>query len=141
MARDYLRLAVEVATKAHEGQTDKGGRPYILHPKTVAEALELTEHKIIAYLHDVCEDTPITPDDLRSMGFSERIVVAIDTLTRRNGQSYEEYIENIRKNEDARLVKLADLRHNMDISRIPNPTQRDYQRVEKYKRALEILSA
>lgn len=140
MERDYLQLAVEVATKAHEGQTDKGGRPYILHPQTVAGALELTEHKIIAYLHDVCEDTLITPDDLRGLGFSERVVTAVDTLTRRDGHSYEEYIEIVRGNEDARQVKMADLCHNMDLSRIPHPTQRDYQRVEKYKRALKMLS-
>lgn len=137
--QELLTLAIEVATKAHEGQLDKGGRPYILHPQTVAASLDETEHKIIAYLHDVCEDTDLTIEDLRALGFPKTITDAIDILTRRDETPYEDYIRFVKKNKSARCVKLADLRHNMDITRIPNPSPKDYKRVEKYKRAYNFL--
>ena len=134
-----LELAIKVATDAHEGQLDKGGNPYILHPKAVADALESTENKIVAYLHDVCEDTEITFDDLEKMGFTPRIVNSIRILTKEKGVSYDDYICGVKKDSNACYVKKADLKHNMDISRIKNPTQKDYDRIEKYKKALEFL--
>ena len=134
-----LNLAIEIATKAHSGQYDKGGKPYILHPIRVAESVKTTKQKIIAYLHDVCEDSSITFDDLLNQGFSEEIVDCIRILTRKRGTGYFKYIEMIKQNEDTRCVKIADLKHNSDISRITNPTPYDFSRLEKYKKALEIL--
>lgn len=134
-----LVLAIEVATNAHEGQYDKGGRSYINHPKAVADSLDSTEQKIVAYLHDVCEDTSISFDNLLEMGFTERIVNSIRLLTKADDVPYEEYIKSIKKDSNAWHVKMADLKHNMDLSRIINPTQKDCERVEKYKKALEFL--
>lgn len=137
--QELLTLAIDVATRAHEGQLDKGGRPYFLHPQAVAASLDAAEHKVIAYLHDVCEDSSVTIEELRALGFPKSITDAIDVLTRRRETSYEEYIRLVKKNKSARCVKLADLRHNMDMTRIPNPTCKDYKRLEKYKRAYQFL--
>ena len=133
------KLAVQVATDAHNGQLDKGGNPYILHPTAVAESLDSTEHKIVAYLHDVCEDTEITFDDLAQMGFTPRIVNSIRNITKVKGVSYDDYLKSVKKDSNALYVKMADIKHNMDISRIKNPTQKDYDRIEKYKKALAYL--
>lgn len=134
-----LELAIKVATEAHAGQLDKGGNSYILHPKTVAEAVDSIEQKIIAYLHDVCEDTEITLEDLLEMGFTYRIVNSIRILTKSDDVSYDEYLKAVKKDSNACYVKIADIKHNMDISRIPNPTEKDYARIEKYKKAVAFL--
>lgn len=134
-----LELAIKVATEAHKGQFDKGGNPYIGHPKAVAESLSNTEHKIVAYLHDVFEDTYITPSDLLDMGFTLRIVNSIWLLTKTDGLAYDEYLKIVKADSTARYVKMADLKHNMDISRIPYPTEKDYARLEKYKNSLAFL--
>lgn len=134
-----LDLAITVATEAHSGQYDKGGKPYILHPIRVAESVRTTKQKIIAYLHDVCEDSSITFDDLLAAGFPEDIVDCVRTLTRKRGAGYFKYIEIIKQNEDTRCVKIADLKHNSDLSRIVNPTASDFARCEKYRKALAIL--
>ena len=129
-------IALEIAISAHKGQKDLGGRDYIEHPKAVANLLETDEEKTIGYLHDVLEDTSITEEDLVTMGISSEIVSAIKVLTKKRGEPYTEYIERVKENELARKVKIADLQHNMDLSRIPNPTKRDFERLEKYKKAL-----
>lgn len=134
-----LELAIKVATEAHAGQVDKGGKPYINHPQAVAASLTNTEYKIVAYLHDVCEDTSITFDDLIDMGFTYRIVNSIRLLTKTDELTYEEYLRRIRMDSCARAVKMADLKHNMDITRIPNPSEKDYARIEKYKKSLAFL--
>lgn len=134
-----LELAIKVATEAHKGQTDKGGNPYIEHPKAVAAQVNNLEHKIVAYLHDVVEDTETTLDDLSEMGFTFRIVNSVRLLTKTKELTYEEYLKRLKTDDNARHVKIADLRHNMDISRIPEPTEKDHKRLEKYKRSLEFL--
>lgn len=136
-----LELAIEVATQAHKGQLDKGGNPYILHPQAVAAALDSTENKIVAYLHDVVEDTEITLEDLKEMGFSYRIVNSIRILTKSKDISYEDYLKSVKKDSNAWHVKMADIKHNMDISRIPEPTAKDFARIEKYKKALAFLES
>ncbi len=136
-----LVLAAETAAKAHEGQFDKGGKPYINHPKAVADSLSNTEYKIAAYLHDVCEDTPLTFDDLRNMGFTYRIVNSVRLLTKDDKLTYEQYLRRLRMDSCARAVKIADLKHNMDLSRIPEPCEKDFARVEKYKKALAFLES
>ena len=134
-----LELAIKVATEAHKNQTDKGGNPYIEHPKAVAAQVENTEYKIVAYLHDVVEDTEITLEYLEEMGFTNRIVNSVRLLTKTKTLTYEAYLKRLKADDSARHVKIADLRHNMDLSRIPEPTEKDYKRIEKYKHSLEFL--
>lgn len=130
-----LKKAISLAEKAHQGQVDKGGHPYIGHPKRVMENCETTEEKIVAMLHDVMEDTDYTADDLRKEGFSEEIITTLFCLTHQEGEGYMEYIERICENSLAVRVKYADLQDNMDLSRIPDPTEKDLARLEKYKLA------
>lgn len=133
-----LKLAEKVAAEAHSGQTDKGGEDYIGHPKAVAASLQDTELKIVAWLHDVCEDSDVTPENLLQMGFPPRIVRSVDVLTKGN-ESYDEYLKKVKSDNNAWQVKMADLRHNMDVSRIPNPSLEDKERLRKYRKALEYL--
>lgn len=107
----------------------------------MADSLDSTEAKIVAILHDVIEDTPLTLNDLREAGYPEAIVVALDGLTRREDETYEESIERAATNPLARQVKIADLRDNMDLTRIAHPTETDHARIERYRRALQALSA
>jgi len=133
--------AVEMAVQAHRGQTDKYGQPYILHVLGVAARCRSVEEKIVAFLHDVVEDTDHTFDDLRAAGFSERIIEAIDCLTRRKGESYDAFVERIAPNPLARAVKLADLEDNMDIRRSSRPMrEKDAERMEKYRTAWQRLA-
>lgn len=136
-----LELAIKVAAEAHKGQTDKGGDPYFEHPKAVAAQVDNIEHKIVAYLHDVVEDTEITLDDLSEMGFTFRIVNSVRLLTKTKMLTNEEYLKRLKTDDAARAVKIADLRHNMDISRIPEPTEKDYKRFEKYRKSLAFLES
>jgi (p)ppGpp synthase/HD superfamily hydrolase len=132
--------ARELAEQAHEGQVDKAGRTYIEHPAVVASRQDTDEEKAVAWLHDVLEDTEITKEYLAA-NFSENVVRAVDALTHREGESYAEYIGRIQSNPLATKVKLADLAHNMDLARIPHPTEKDLQRVEKYQSACIKLSS
>lgn len=135
------KKAVEIAQEAHSGQTDKGGNPYIEHPLYVASQVETTELKIIAVLHDTLEDSDVTAQDLRREGFPEQIVEAITVLTHEDGndEAYLDYIRRVAENHMASVVKKADLMHNMDMSRIKTPTQKDRKRREKYEKALILL--
>ena len=137
---DYNKT-LEFVKKVFEGKTDKGGKPYIEHLLFVANKMESEGEKIVALLHDIVEDIEgITLETLKQMGYSENIVKAVDAMTKRKGEDYEEYLKRVKQNPIARKVKLADLEHNMDLSRIENPTEKDYERIEKkYKKALKIL--
>ena len=138
---ELLDLAIDLSQYAHEGQVDKAGQPYFLHVQAVADGVDTDELKTIAYLHDVCEDTPFGIDDLTELGFPDEIVQSVRVLTRAKGIPYNEYIEQVKQDDNARKVKISDLRHNMDISRIPEPTDADYRRLEKYQKALDYLTA
>lgn len=138
--RNLLDTAIKIATNAHSGQVDKGGEPYILHPLRVMMALKDEKDKIIAVLHDTIEDTDVTYELLRKVGFDEEIIDGIKSVTRNENESYEQFIERVSLNPRGRRVKLADLDDNMNISRIPNPTEKDYRRLEKYERAKRRLS-
>ena len=131
--------ALRLATAAHSGQVDKAGEDYIKHPITVAESVSTEEAQTAALLHDVVEDTGLTLDDLRQAGFSEGILCAVDALTHREGESREAYITRLAKKPLAVTVKLADLRHNSDLSRLTSPTETDYMRVARYKGEIELL--
>jgi len=135
-----LSLAIEIATKAHEGQTDKGGKPYILHPIRVANRCETIEQKIVAILHDTIEDTYVIPDDLKSQGFDDEIIEAILSVTRQEGESYNHFIERCNSNKIGRQVKIADLKDNLDLSRLESISEKDLPRLQKYLRALKRLT-
>ncbi|MBN7576128.1 MULTISPECIES: HD domain-containing protein [Clostridium] len=137
-----LEKAIRIAAKAHEGQVDKGGKPYILHPLRLMLSRTSQEEMICAVLHDVIEDTDITIDYLKNEGFSEEILSALDALTRRHNETYDGFIERIITNSLACEIKLADLKDNMNLSRIENPSQKDHERIKKYNKAADkILNA
>lgn len=133
-----VEAARAIAERVHAGQTDKAGKPYIQHVTAVASKLSTTEEKTVGLLHDVVEDTDTTLDDLRQRGFSEDVVAAVDAITRRDtpeGKEPEEhYIARVLANPLATRVKIADLAHNSDLSRLPHPTERDRERARKYLR-------
>ena len=134
-----LEKALLLAAKAHTGQVDKGGAPYILHPIRVMLACEGEQAKIVALLHDTLEDTALTAADLRREGFPKEIVQAVLCLTRRQDEDYMDYIARVSKNPLAAEVKRADLQDNMDIRRIPSPTEKDFARIRKYEQAFQKL--
>lgn len=136
-----FELAVKIATECHKGQKDKAGADYINHPLRVSELCEHEISKCVAVLHDVMEDCGETITSLSGKGVITDIIRVVCVLTRSEGESYSEYIQRISAVPVAREVKIADLTHNMDISRIPNPTEADYKRIEKYKKALEFLKS
>lgn len=131
--------ALRLATAAHSGQVDKAGVDYIKHPITVAEALDTEVAQTVALLHDVIEDTDITLEDLKRESFSDSVIHAILCLTRRTDESREVYISRIAENPLATTVKLADLAHNSDLSRLPKPTESDYTRVARYAKEINFL--
>lgn len=140
---ELLSKAIHLATNAHHGQFDKGGNPYILHVLTVMNLLENPDEELqtIALLHDVIEDTATTFEDLRTQGFSERVITAVALLTKMPGQTYDEYKEGVFSNTDAMRVKAADLTHNSDIRRLKGISERDIQRMARYHQFfLEIQS-
>jgi (p)ppGpp synthase/HD superfamily hydrolase len=136
-----LALAIAIANQAHAGQLDKAGKPYISHPLTVMAQMDTLEGKIVAVLHDAIEDSDLTVADLVRQGFPEFITEAIAAITKLKGEQYEDYILRVKSNAIARKVKIADVTHNMDISRIANPAEKDFQRLEKYKKVLQELMA
>jgi len=136
-----LERAIQIAVKAHAGAKDRGGKAYILHPISVMMQCETDEEKIVAILHDVVEDTDWTFDALLEEGFSETIIEALKTVTKHSeDEDYEEFIQRSLKNEIGRKVKIADLRENLDVTRIGELTDKDIERINKYKRALKTLT-
>lgn len=141
-----LDNVIQLATAAHEGQKDKAGKDYILHPLRVMSRMKGELSQMAAILHDVIEDTNITYDDLRKLGIVEEVIIAIELLTHPVDYkgTLEEYFENIdkianSKNQIAIDVKYSDLIDNSDITRVENPTEKDFSRIKKYKKAMEIL--
>jgi (p)ppGpp synthase/HD superfamily hydrolase len=143
-----LERALEIAARVHANQTDKGGAPYILHPLRLMLSLQDPDERIVALLHDVIEDSRDTPHEvtaecLRGQGFSDVVVTAVVALTKIKSGSWEEpyddFIARLAPNPLARRVKLADLSDNADLTRIPQPTPKDLERLEKYKRAIAYL--
>jgi (p)ppGpp synthase/HD superfamily hydrolase len=138
-----LERAIALAATVHAGQKDKAGAVYILHPLRLMMKMKTPETQIVAVLHDVVEDCGVTPALLAYEGFSPFVVDAVMALTKRyvDGaeEPYKDFIERAAQNPIARLVKLADLEDNMDLSRIPQPTAKDYARLEKYQAAKRII--
>lgn len=129
-----LSKMILLATDRHDGQFDKGGRPYILHPLTVMHRLRTDDEELqcIAVGHDLIEDTTVTPAELTHLGFTNRVVFGIHDLTKREGESPEQYKERVKANPDAVRVKMEDLRHNSDIRRLKGVTEKDVQRITRY---------
>lgn len=141
MIQSQSEKAYEIAKKAHLGQIDKAGEDYIKHPEKVASFVSSDEEKSVAYLHDVIEDTELTLEDLREYGFSEEVLKAVDVITKKRGQDYQTYLNSVKENKLARVVKLADLRHNSDLTRLINITEKDVERREKYQKAIDFLNS
>lgn len=134
-----LQRALEITVEAHKYQKQKDGTPYALHPIRLSLSLENEEQKIVALLHDVVEDTDWTFEDLEREGFSGTIMAALRLLTHTDGSPYDKYVERLATNPLARIVKIADLTDNMDFKRIPEPTDKDFARLQKYHRAWRRL--
>jgi (p)ppGpp synthase/HD superfamily hydrolase len=134
-----LEKAILIAVEAHQGQTDKAGEPYILHPLRVMFRVSSETEKIAGVLHDIVEDSAWTIADLRKEGFSEGVLAVVECLTRREKEGYEEFIGRVQLNPAARSVKIADLEDNMDIMRIREPSGKDWERMKKYHQAWRRL--
>lgn len=133
--------ALKLCFAAHKEQLDKSGLPYVFHPFHLAEQMTDEDTTIVALLHDVVEDTDITLEDLSNMGFGEKVLEAVRLMTHLPGVPYMEYVAEIKKNPIARQVKLADLHHNSDITRLEYVDQKMLERVEKYRKAIEFLES
>jgi len=137
-----VEAAIALASEAHRGQADKAGAPYIFHVLRVMLTTDGGEvARMAAVLHDVVEDADVTLDDLRELGFPADVVRAVDGVTRCEDETYQAFVERAGRHPVSRAVKIADLRDNLDLSPIPQPTDRDRARLERYRRALQALGA
>lgn len=136
---EMTKKALKLSFEAHKNQIDKSGMPYVYHPFHLAEQMKDEQTTIVALLHDVVEDADYTIDDLSSMGFSDEIIEAISLMTHDKNTPYMDYVAQIAKNPIAKAVKLADLKHNSDLTRLEAVTDKDLKRVEKYKKAIVLL--
>jgi len=134
-----LERAIEIAVKAHAGQIDKAGEPYILHPLRLMFAVNGVYARMVAVLHDVVEDTSVTIDNLKAEGFPAEVIEAVQALTKQKGESRIEAAKRASENSIARSVKLADVTDNMDITRISQPTEKDYLRLKEYENVRALL--
>lgn len=133
------KKALAFCFEAHKDQVDKSGLPYVFHPFHLAEQMETEETTIVALLHDVVEDTDYTFEDLAKEGFSSSVIEALKLLTHDEKVKYENYVAVIKKNPIAKAVKLADLRHNSDLSRLDEVTEEALERRQKYLNAIKFL--
>ena len=137
-----LERAIQIAVEAHTGQVDKGGNPYILHPLRVMGNVDCESEKIVAVLHDVVEDSNWTFEAFLAEGFSNEVIEALKSVTKSSdSEDYDSFIQRAMQNPIGRKVKIADLRDNLDVTRIAELGDKDLQRINKYKKALKILSA
>jgi (p)ppGpp synthase/HD superfamily hydrolase len=134
-----LEKAIALACRVHAGQVDKSGAPYILHPLRLMLRFTDESSRIVSVLHDVVEDGDVTLDDLRRLELPEAVVVAIDCLSKRPSESYEEFIRRLSSNELARRVKIEDIKDNLDLTRLDKLTDADLTRTAKYHAALQSL--
>lgn len=139
LAEDLLQKAEELAREAHQGQQDKAGNDYITHPMRVSERCKTRQAKIVALLHDTIEDTYVTPDLLRQQGFDEEIIEGVLSVTRKDGETYAQFIERAAANAIGKEVKIADLEDNMDVRRLPDLGEKELHRLRKYLHAWRFL--
>ena len=138
---DQTRRAMKLCFEAHRDQTDRSGLPYVFHPFHLAEQMPDEVTTVAALLHDVVEDTEYTLEDLRAMGFPAAAIEAVALLTHDDAEPYLDYVARVKQNPVAAAVKLADLRHNSDLTRLERVGPKDLERAEKYRRAIELLQA
>lgn len=136
---ELTKKAMKLCFAAHKDQVDKSGMPYVFHPFHLAEQMTDELTTVTALLHDVVEDTPYTLENLREMQFPEEVLGALTLLTHDDETSYLEYVSRLKSNPIARAVKLADLRHNSDLTRLDQVNEKAQKRVEKYKKAIALL--
>ena len=134
------KKALKLCFETHKEQLDKSNMPYVFHPFHLAEQMKDEATTIVALLHDVVEDSDCTLDDLKSMGFSQEVLEAIALMTHDPAVDYMDYVRQISTNALAKKVKLADLSHNSDLSRLDHITEFDLTRQKKYLEAIKILS-
>ncbi len=135
------KKALKLCFEAHKEQQDKSGMPYVFHPFILAAGMDNELSVTAALLHDAVEDTDITFDTLREMGFPEEVIEVLTLLTHEDGVPYMDYVAKIKTNETAKKVKLADLRHNSDLSRLDEITPKALERQQKYLKAIEFLES
>jgi (p)ppGpp synthase/HD superfamily hydrolase len=135
-----LEDALQLALRAHAGQKDKYGQPYILHPLRVMARMETEAEQVVALLHDVVEDSDTTLDDLREQGYSMTIIEAVDALSKREGEEYFAFVQRAIANPIARRVKQGDLEDNMDIRRMPEISEEAHKRLQKYRKAWTMVT-
>lgn len=138
---DNTKKAMKLCFKAHKDQVDKSGMPYVFHPFHVAEQMTDEAATIVALLHDVVEDTDYTLEDIAAEGFGKDILEAVALMTHEDDIPYLDYVAKLKENPIARAVKLADLTHNSDLSRIGEIDEETKRRLEKYKKAKDILES
>lgn len=136
---DLTKKALKLSFEAHKNQVDKSGMPYVYHPFHLAEQMETEDAVIVALLHDVVEDTDYTIDDIKELGFSKRVIEALELMTHDKSVPYMDYVEKIKDNPIAKAVKIADLKHNSDLSRLDVVDDKARKRVEKYAAAIKLL--
>ena len=136
----FLEKSVNIAVTQHAGQTDKAGKPYILHSLRVMMNMDNDEEMAAAVLHDVIEDTSISAEDLLNSGIPGKVVDIVKTVTKIEGESYDDFISRISASEPAVRVKISDIRDNLDICRLETLSDKDMQRLKKYHKALKILN-
>jgi GTP diphosphokinase / guanosine-3',5'-bis(diphosphate) 3'-diphosphatase len=136
-----LERAIEIAAKAHSGQVDKAGQPYVLHPLRVMLSVGAVQERMAAVLHDVVEDTSITLSDLAREGFPSEVIAAVEALTKLPGESRLDAAHRAAADAIARVVKLADVTDNMDLSRIAKPSEKDVARLKEYEQVRLVLLA
>ena len=137
LSRD-VRTAQSWAEKRHEGQVDKSGKPYVEHPARVAGRMEMPEEQVVGWLHDTVEDTGLSLEEVERQ-FGPETAAAVDAVSRRDGEAWEDYLERVKQNPTARAVKISDLIDNSNLSRLDRVTMKDVRRQEKYNRALQFL--
>ena len=138
---DKTKKAMKLCFEAHKGQVDKTGVPYVFHPFHVAEQMTDEATTVVALLHDVVEDTEYTLEDIAALGFGQDIVGAVALMTHEDDVPYLDYVARLKSNPLARVVKLADLAHNSDLSRLGKVDDETRRRLEKYKKAIALLES
>ncbi len=137
---DLTKKALKLCFDAHKNQVDKTGLPYVFHPFHLAEQMNDEISTVCALLHDVIEDTPYTLLDLKNMGFNDTVIEVLTLLTHNENVPYFDYVKKIKNNEIAKKVKIADLKHNSDVSRLNEVDEWTIKRNQKYTEALRILT-
>ena len=137
---NLTKKALKLCFEAHKEQVDKSGMPYVFHPFHLAEQMTDEETTVVALLHDVVEDTELTFEGLEKQGFGEEIISALKLLTHNDDTPYMDYVAKIKNNKIATAVKLADLKHNSDLSRLDTVDEKALKRKEKYEKAIKLLT-